>query len=516
MILRNYHNMLAYNMMTTAPVVATTAGEHGTVSSPNVSLKGAISTLLTNYGGAGVVLGDGDTPVSSNDYRLAGNLITGFVYSQTSEAGRTGQKVWAKGKYTITNNNASHITIREIGMLQAYASSSYCMIDRQLLDSPITIEAGGVGQLEYSIEYEVPAEAMGIDLDQEGIYGVSWDYSGSGSEMTRLGSAAGFAAPVPATDLTSGGSSPFDSIYPWSGMKRFNIVDGVIGASESEDGFDPAAETVVFIPGFYYRVQKDPYKTTHQWAISAEPREGFTRHPGSGVYVGRYHTITEGGVYCSKAGVKPTVNISRATARTKSQAKGAGWRLLDYAAWSAIQMLYLIEFADWDSQAVLGTGQDSGALKAAGGTDGAVYHTVVRSKLSNQYRWLEDLWSNCYDWVDGFATNGGRAYLGDPADPDGYSDTYSDMTFAAAMPSSNYICRYAAVTGMEWAFIPSVSTKNELYVHDYVYTAASGTTAAYVGGSYSADPSRGLFFLDAYFAASYSYGNLGSRLLYNP
>ena len=52
------------------------------------------------------------------------------------------------------------------------------------------------------------------------VYGVEWDYSQASPALTRTDDAVGFPAPVPATSLDGSGSSPFDSVMPWAGMKR--------------------------------------------------------------------------------------------------------------------------------------------------------------------------------------------------------------------------------------------------------------------------------------------------------
>ena len=73
-----------------------------------------------------------------------------------------------------------------------------------------------------------------------------------------------------------------------------------------------------------------------------------------------------------------------------------------------IWMLYLVEFADWNSQKTIGKGcGNNSATENMGYTDSMPYHTgtTLASRdsygLGTQYRYIEGLWDNVYDWGDG-------------------------------------------------------------------------------------------------------------------
>lgn len=513
---RNYESMIAYAMGGSAPAVLNTSGNPVAVSGTGLNVANVIGTLLTSYSGAGVVLGTGDKATDKGDYRLSGDLVTGFTYSSTKSVTRTSDKVTVQAKYTITNNNSAAITIREVGVMTSYGSSNaYCMVDRQLLDLPLTIEAGGVGQLEFTEEIELSREATENTLDVAGVYGVEWCYGDTLTRLARFGAASGFADPVPATAVDGQGSSSFDSIAPWSGMKRYNILDDGTMIAEGASGFSYGNDTVVYIPEFYVAAQKDATGMLWRWAISPTAREGFVKHPGSGRYVGRYHTSVVSSVYCSKTGNSPKVSITRATARTNSHAKGDKWWLLDYASWNAIQWLYLVEYANFYSQSTLGNGQNSGSVKAAGGTDTCVYHSLKRSGNSNQYRWIEDPWSNVFDWVDGFVASERAVYIG--TEPSTYGDTVEGLTATGVnLPSEGYISGFGYSNVFPWAMIPDKAGGAATNcVTDYVYSN-TGVRVLYAGGSYSSSDSYGLFYTSAGNYATYLNGSLGSRLLYIP
>ena len=347
-------------------------------------------------------------------------------------------------------------------------------------------------------------------------YGVVWSYGQSLTTLGRTGLAAGFSDPVPATTLTAAGSSPFDNIMPWAGMKRYNIIDGAIAYSEDDEGFSMSDyDTVVYIPEFYYTTQKDPVGKVWGWAISPTPLDGFEKHPGSGRYIGRYHSSGDATAVFSKSKVKPLANVTRANFRDYSHNKGDNWWQLDIATWSAVQMLFLVEFANFDSQTVAGKGITSTG-KTMGTTDTAVYHTVKRgsSSNSNQYRWIEDPWGNGYDWVDGFVAYNRQCYLS--LDNASFGDTTAGMTDSGiTLPSSNYITGFGRSEQFPWAFLPDAASGGSAstFVPDYV-SSDTGTCVLCVGGNGSGN--FGLFCFSADNSAASAYSNIGSRLLYIP
>jgi hypothetical protein len=272
-------------------------------------------------------------------------------------------------------------------------------------------------------------------------------------------------------------------------------------------------DILVKIPEFYYKAKKDTTKQMWTWAVSPTAKTGYEKHPGSGRYVGRYHTGgSSSGVY-SRSGVSPLVSTSQTDFRKYSANKGTGWHMMDLATWSAIQLLYLVEFADFDSQTVLGKGWNTGSIGTMGGTDSATYHTVKATGAHNQYRWIEDPFSNCYDWIDGFlGSNGTNTYA---AAKDSYAGGSGDLTaLGFKLPSSGAIRGFGYSDAAPWAFIPDTASGTDCttYVCDRVYSSSS-LYPAFVGGYYGVTADCGFFYFNAYFSASISSSNLGSRLL---
>ena len=129
----------------------------------SVSINSAINTVKTDLARhtKGVLFGTGDTPASLDDYKLAGDVIQNIAASIAETYSYSEAQPSLKAVYTITNNNAAAITIKEVALhvLYNYTSNNSvrgCVIDRTVLDTPVTIPAGGVGQVEYTIKLNLP------------------------------------------------------------------------------------------------------------------------------------------------------------------------------------------------------------------------------------------------------------------------------------------------------------------------------------------------------------------------
>lgn len=115
----------------------------------NVGLQKSISR--------GVVLGTGDAEPTEDDYTLSGTIITTFGVSSTTEHIYNSEdgSYTIENVYTITNTGSSTFTIKEIAWFANFfygGGTSYAcfLIDRTLLEEPITLEAGQVGQVTYT------------------------------------------------------------------------------------------------------------------------------------------------------------------------------------------------------------------------------------------------------------------------------------------------------------------------------------------------------------------------------
>ena len=179
-------------------------------------------------------------------------------------------------------------------------------------------------------------------------------------------------------------------------------------------------------------------------------------------------------------------------------------------------MLYLVEFANWHSQDVLGGGQNSGSVKNTGATTGAAYHTIKRTGSSNAYRWIENPFSNVYIFVDGYVASSRASYI--TTDPASYGESTTGMENAGiTLPSTNYITGLGYSEKCAWAFIPDAASGGSATTHipDRVYSNADVRVLG-IGGYYNDNAGYGFFCFYANYNASGTYASLGSRLIYIP
>ena len=339
------------------------------------------------------------------------------------------------------------------------------------------------------------------------IYGVSWDGT-STTLLSRTDDAAGFTNPVAYMAGISNYGSPFDTKLPWSGM----VV--------SEDS---AAGKLVAIPKFWYKLTQSGNGLKIQIADAAT--DGFSVSPahmdrgdGKGerdvVYIGRYHCRSSD--YKSYGGSSPKNNITRSTARSGIHALGSTVWQSDFLMAFTIWLLYIVEYANWNSQAVIGYGcGNNSGVQNMGYTDSMPYHTGTTASArttygaTTQYRNIEGLWDNCFDWMDGCYYHVNGMYV--IPNPSAFSDNSGGVL--VGLPTSGWISALSVktVSGLPPLFIASgASGSGSTYVPDSWYYYASNP-CLHRGGDYGQGLDRGMFYIYCN-AASGAYAHIGCRL----
>lgn len=121
-----------------------------------------VITSKTNYKAAhaGIAFGDGNAEPTLDDLTLSGNLITTLsgTVSRSVTVGDTGcEDTYV---YTLTNTGSDPVTIRELGIFSSYVANdadTTCLIDRVVLDTPVTIPSGSTGEVTYKFKVKYPA-----------------------------------------------------------------------------------------------------------------------------------------------------------------------------------------------------------------------------------------------------------------------------------------------------------------------------------------------------------------------
>lgn len=160
-------------------------------------------------------------------------------------------------------------------------------------------------------------------------------------------------------NATKDGSSvqnDFDYIYPWSDITSYiyNTTTNEVVAEYGDMNYNPdgsLGEVFTRIPSFYWKRWRD--NTYEYISISASKLEGYIK--SEQFSVGRYTTSYINSKMSSRSGEVPEVNRNITSFRTESRKLGNNIAILDYH-YFLIQMLYLVEYADYNSQLMLGNG----------------------------------------------------------------------------------------------------------------------------------------------------------------
>ena len=393
----------------------------------------------------------------------------------------------------------------------SYSSGDFLMLGGQLYKATAAIAVGdalvvGTNIVATTVAEQITALWSTVKSFHH-VYGAEWDGSDS-TAWTRTDDAAWFTDPIPYVAGATSYGSPFDNLMPWAGMVR--VIDSEAGE-------------MVKIPKFWYKLTQGA-SGGFKIQISTGELDGYSvcpacmdRGDGNGerdyVLVGRYHCANN--TYKSTSGAVPQVNITRPTARSNVAALGSDVWMMDWALRFTIWLLYLVEFADWNSQACIGYGCGDGSATAAMGyTDSMPYHTGTTQSsrttygLGTQYRYIEGLWDNVRDWVDG-AYNGssGLMLILDPSSGSDSSGGVSIGTPSSGWPS---VFTVKDISGTFPLFVPTMSGGSEsTYSCDVWYYDAS-SPCINSGGYYQNNTNFGMFFYN-YMSASNSNGSIGTR-----
>ena len=251
------------------------------------------------------------------------------------------------------------------------------------------------------------------------VYGVRRKIDSSATTWERIEDSKNLVAQAQIGSLSEGIQNDFDSLYPWSEIESYTYdvkkkeITSWYNDNPSEFQFNGSnGEVLTYIPTFYYkRYQEDGYEYI---LISNKNLEGYTR--SDAFSIGRYTMSGDDHAVHSKSGVKPLTNKTIKDFREYARKLGKEFSQIDYH-YFIIQLLYLVEYADYDSQAKLGKGYTdsnntapitSGECNSLGMKSGTLNDDGKHSMI---YRGMEDIYGNGWQFVDGINIRGNRAYI---------------------------------------------------------------------------------------------------------
>lgn len=354
-------------------------------------------------------------------------------------------------------------------------------------------------------------------------YGLQWN--NTADTYTRLGAAASWTTGADFTNNETVQSRMRRCVLNANGTVNYYL--SATDSTKREDGVTAADLTgasgniMVEIPKFW--VKYDNTTSAKQMWISTAPASGYVVHPEfvkNGVEVDyRYYRAYKGSVsgtkLISRSGVAAARNETITAFRTKAQANGTGWGLVDWNLLFAVQTLLFIEIGTFNSQSVLGNGNDTGSDygMTTGGSNsiGNASSPATNDDTWMSYRGIENFYADIFEWIDGINISERLVYTSNT------QSTFASDVFSGAYTSTGV--RLPATNGyirdMNFStkgFIPTVATGSDsTYVTDYVISAAGARVAAF-GGHAGFGLYCGAAFLGADSASSFAFAHLGAGL----
>ena len=438
-----------------------------------------------------------------------------------------------------------------------YDSGRYNDLDTDYIDKSITINVTTVGKQS---------------KDGIMVYGIKRDTSSTSTAWERIEDSIGLEAnavlPGSGTSTTANANvkNDFDNIYPWSEIKSYNYNANTRKVTawygDSNFKFDGSnGEVLTYIPGFYYKrevvdgveyqyiskYEQEGYSYSEPFSVGRYKMSGgedahhtstgggsSTSNKNSNGYIELMNTIAPGGtienVFTGKSisGAYPSVHANLPTFRESASKLGTDFSILDYHYY-VLQMLYLVEYADYDSQAKLGKGvtENDGTI-IMGGTDSLGMKSgclVNDGKHSMIYRGIEDIYGNTLDFLDGINIKDYQAYIN-------YDFiTYKSDTFDGNYKALGYVNKsFGDNGGSGWITKLGYDSNNPLIglpteidttnTDQYTlsgikdaYVATLGDKILVVGGAYNYSNNAGLWLFGASVDSDYAYNLVGSRLI---
>jgi hypothetical protein len=447
---------------------------------------------------------------------------------------------------TFKNNDAGEVEIyygltaplTDTVTLATGATSSNITFSGLASDTQFTVSAYALVTDPTSKKIKSEIVSTNITTDAALEYGVQWTQSTD--TVIRLDDAVGLSR------------SDFDTIEPFASMRRCMVNDDktinyyidpsdptkigevvntgsyTTGNTAVYTGAD--GQVMVEIPKFFYKTA-EPTSGVYQWYVSMGQPAGYSVHPAfvtgantrDKIYISAFEasSATESGTLQSISGVQPRAFRTINQFRTQAQARGTGWQMQTYRLTQAIQVLYLIEYADFDSQTTIGKGY----VEAAGGTGNESLNTGATISLGNtsgspsggtdglkfiSYRGIENFWGNIFTYVDGFNIEGNnKAYIAnDSFESNKFTSPY---VLEGTMSSSD-----GFVTNILFPefLATAVGGSSTSHLHDE-YLQNTGNRVALFGGNWQQNVGRsGCFhyFLFDDINASWSPRSSGSRI----
>ena len=403
-------------------------------------------------------------------------------------------------------------------------------------------------ELNWFVSSRVPEDIIGIEWDREST-------TPTLRRIDRLGN-----------DITLT-AADFDYHQIYGNMKRveLNSSGQVIATGNGRgDGLTLTNDYImVQIPKVYYKHvrvdalgNEDAAGRYERILISPYPIAGFVLHnafyqrghlstPPDHIYIGAYTGIISSTKLLSKSGVTSTVEQTMTAFETAAVTNGTGFGIMDIHTLSLLKMLFVVEYASWNSQAVLGNGNvGSSAQLNTGSTNANLASNGTWGTTANQtsgmcWRGIENFWGNIWQFIIGFNGYTDKYRIINPDGSGTYAATLAEGSYiehttptpiwysnaqggtlsgtAANGYAYGYIKDFLFTEQTKNLFIPSLlGGSDSTYIPDYFYSVnPTNQPTIYIhGGGWSSALVAGAFLVYLATPVSNVSSYVGARLLY--
>lgn len=226
----------------------------------------------------------------------------------------------------------------------------------------------------------------------------------------------------------------------------------------------------------------------------------------------------------------PINDGTRANFRALADKRGTGWRQQDFDLVSAIQLLYIIEYANWNSQTEIGNGltdwvsatwdgwNDYNPIEKTGNSNSNGNATANNSTGSGNtssymsYRGIENFFGHIWKWIDGFNINDNIPYVcnNDTNFADDTTTNYTSLGVTLAT-SNDYVITFESIA--RGFLAASVGGSSTTYVTDYYYQN-TGWRVTKLGGDADSGPLTGVACWSLNDSLGYLDRSVGGRLAF--
>ena len=427
---------------------------------------------------------------------------------------------------------------------------------------------GRYNELDY--EYQDKSIEIGVSItgkqvtETNLIYGIKRDINSTSTEWERIEASIGLEANavLPESGSTTVANNEvkndFDKIYPWSNIRSYNYdaskkkVTAWYG--DSNFAFDGSnGEVLTFIPGFWYKREvvdgieyqyiskyeqsgysySEPFSVGRYKISRASSLSGTSSNTNGKIeLMAQQNYYVDAGIFdinteniSSRSCAKPLTRQEIGYFREYASKLGSDFSILDYHYY-VLQMLYLVEYADYDSQTKLGKGvtnSNGGAILGETDELGMKSGTLINDGAHSMiYRGIEDIYGNTFDLLDGINIRNHQAYINydfTTYESDVFDGNYKALGYVNVnLNGSGFITKLGYDSNNPLIGLPTevdatnTDFSNPTGIKD-AYIATSGDLILLVGGAYAYSSNPGLWFSGAASRSADDDYAVGSRLV---